>query len=436
LFSANNDDDPLCGSLTTHVVEGDNNLTIKMYHMFSKVTVTATTAGLSGTPAIGPISTILPGYKAKLDILGAGLVKDAAENQEIGWPAHSAAVTVMSNERKVYAGGEANTYIQIPSVTIGAVLYEGLSPARFVKVLERGKRYTLTLAFKNLQFAGSNIYWKAVASGPQAPGYLTFDGVGETAHQGYQGVFFKWGSLVGISPAGDQAVVVSDVRKVYSPEYNSGSPTWTVEDISLRNVPQVTDVFSGLGLDPSVAYMTDDERNTANDYAYWNAKKGDICRYLSENGYGPGGHYRLPTGSEWGATIDVPSAVFSYGSGWVEVGPMANSVTGINVSETYVDGTLPLSFGASYIGVHFPASGVLEINWYDSDGTTCRLLGVTTTGYYWGASVSGTLPTGSYQFGLAYSLGIAHSGVSYGGNIYITVSKSGCVASSVRCVKY
>jgi hypothetical protein len=437
LFSANNDDDPLCGSLTTHVIEGDNNLTVKMFHQFSKVKVIATTTGLSGTPLIGPITTVLPGYKAKLDILGAGLVKDVAEDQEIGWPTFSPAVNVTSNERKVYAGGEANTDIKIPSVTIGGTVYAGLTTARFLKRLEPGKRYTLTLAFKNLQFAGSNIYWTSADGGK-----LTFDGVGVTTHQSYQGVMFKWGSLVGISPVGESGVRTTVTPRVYVPEFNSGSnSTWTaINDYSSsREIPYISDGFSGTYLDPTATYLIDDERNTANNYVYWNAQKGDICRYISENGYGPGGNYRLPTAYELGVNVGTSTAVhFSYGTnGWTKVG--ATWTGNMSVAETYADGGFSISWGASHEGVFFPASGnriinpappsppVPPVSDYD-----CYVTNVGNYATCWSATVWGI---DSYGHRTAYRMSASSSDVMIS-SAHTLSAYYESVAFPIRCVKY
>jgi hypothetical protein len=446
LFSANNDDDPLCGSLATHVVEGDNNLTIKMFHQFSKVKVNATTAGLSGTPLIGAITTILPGYKAKLDIQNAGLVKDAAEDQEIGWPTFSPAVAVTSNERKVYAGGGANTYIKISSVTLGGTVYAGLIPAQFVKMLELGKRYTLTLAFTGSQFAGSNIYWKAVASGPQAPGYLTFDGVGVTDHQTYQGVYFKWGSLVGVSAAGTVGVAFDSSTKVYNPEYNSGiNPSWnTTNSYSdyYLDIPAIQYGLSGTW-DKYNTFLVDDARNAPAD---WNAKTGDICRYISENGYGPGGNYRMPIGYEFGLSdglVDYATAGFTHKG--------AATWSTINtIPEAYADGSYPMVNGGFHdnSGVFFPASGnrIKSTVGGDIDGRLVDTVG--KSGYYWSGSfletrvqnVAGSLSTTYF----ACSFSVRDNGVmtgSQGAHFQTIVSSanvttySSVLAFPVRCVK-
>jgi hypothetical protein len=339
----------------------------------------------------------------------------------------------------VYAGGEASTYIRIPSVTLGGVLYEGLTPARFVKELEPGKRYTLTLAFKNLQFAGSNIYWKAVASGPQAPGYLTFDGVGETAHQMYQGVFFMWGSLVGISPAGDHGVAVNSTSKIYVPTFNSGSnPTWATDDDLLANVPFVKDIFPGDFLDPSGTYLMDNDRNTS---TCWNDKKGDICRYISENGYGPGGNYRLPTGYELGTPMGITTyIVLDYGtSGWTRIGTTwAGSGNYTSVPSTYGDGTFLISCGASNNGFVFPASGNKLATTTNNGGGDSYLSNVNGSGFYWSGTARGTFdpPYFPVTYYMAYIISISYANVYIQGDPYWILGQSDVPVYPVRCIKY
>jgi hypothetical protein len=434
-YSADGADDVLCGSLTTAVSEGVNTVPIKMYHMFSKVTVIATTTSLGGTPPINEITAALSGYEANLDVPNAAFAKGTAEDQTMNWQPFSASTTVTSDERKVYAGGEANTYITIPSVKINGTAYVGLAPAQFAKLLEPGKRYTLTVAFKNLEFAGSNIYWKAVANGPQAPGYLTFDGAGETTNQMYQGVFFLWGSLVGVSPAGNVNVALSIVEKVYIPTYNSGSPSWSTDNIAVDDILNISDGFPPSPLDPAGTYLIDDERNTLD---YWNVRKGDICRYLSENGYGPGGRYRMPVGYEYTGTMMPYGEKANYDdSNWTKAGIFSSSA--VNVSSTYDDGTFSISGGSSHnSGVVFPASGMKGSNvWPTMQSKETRLVGVGVSCTYWSASMYGEYGVAPQVLRGVFILAINSSEISAGSSpAYMDNSMSiSRYLHAIRCVK-
>lgn len=135
-------------------------------------------------------------------------------------------------------------------------------------------------------WAGSNIYYDSTL------GHLTFDDVGVTTHSNYQGVFFKWGSLYGISPQGAWATTTL----LYPPAGGSatatslGYTTWT-------NIPNVS--TSTISSNPPSG-------KTVRDRAYlWevtDGSKGDICKWLTQKGYAPSGKkWRMPTSKEFEA---------------------------------------------------------------------------------------------------------------------------------------
>jgi hypothetical protein len=410
--------DPLCGSVTVPVVEGANNVTITMKHMFSKVKVTATTSGLAGTPTISEIDALLPGFTANLDVPNAALTKNSAENQTFIFPPIGTPVqTVTSDERKVYAGGEANTYIKITSVKIDGTEYTGLVPARFNKLLEAGKSYTLTASFSKVQFAGSNIYWDG--------NRLTFKGTGYVGLENYyNGVVFKWGSLVGVStalPNGDRDFHAASTP-IYVPTYTPGNPAtsawlspttvlaqgwndWLSIPVDLTTPPSVGDRYS--------TYLMDDERNTP---ANWQAMKGDICRFISENGYGPGGNYRMPTAYEFSETetCDWGSA------GWerLNMSPYWQAI--YDIPATYTGGTYPIYNAVSNNGLVLPAAGIYNGNIYYNVGSCA---------FYW----SGSAQTTWWSYVLVFD--------SYTGYLWTSYSNEDpndfqYYARSVRCVKY
>lgn len=134
----------------------------------------------------------------------------------------------------------------------------------------------------HLGWAGSNIYYD------QEKGHLTFEDANTTSHQNYQGVYFKWGSLYGISPVGAK---YTEETLVYKP--NGG----IILGIPWFEIKHITDSESILNLPPS--------GKTHRDRAYLYevtdevTGRGDICKYLTDRGWAPPGRkWRMPTSME------------------------------------------------------------------------------------------------------------------------------------------
>jgi hypothetical protein len=290
-YSANNaGDDPLWGaSEKVTVSAGMNRVNIGMRHVFSRVTLKASSSNLTNTPLITDLSAVLVGYKAMIQ--DGALGKGDAEEQAFVFPSYNA-TTVTSNQRVVYAGGEDITVIKIVSATIGGVTHTG-SLAWFRKKLLPGRSYILNVKFDELEWAGSNIYW-VTTSGNN--GYLTFDAT-DKGNQGYQGVFFKWGSLVGISPAAP--LDFSSSVAVYIP---SGSGWTTSSYAAWTDIPVWDNATCG--------DVIDDTR--------YESFRGDICRYLGTTNANLAG-YRLPKYSELGtATQAAWNTSIPAAGGWIK----------------------------------------------------------------------------------------------------------------------
>jgi hypothetical protein len=309
------------------------------------------------------------------------------ETQSISFPTipGGGATTITSDYSYVYPSAASPTEVKIGSITIDGTLYNKTAldhplVAKVNTTLAAGGSYTLTVDFKELYFAGSNIYWDKVG------GRLTFDGpdAGESS-QWKQGIFFKWGSLVGISPALRNGSIYYNINTpVYIPEYNSGSPYWSqnnsYSDMSLIPYELLT---SGGSLNHDDNYLSTDAHNTANNHAYWNAKKGDICRYISENGYGPGGNWRMPTANElgapwtqvaWSYTNPKPAAALGWerlgGATWPE---LTSSMTGAD--DKYGTNNTTITTGAKFYNAIFPASGHIF--------SEVDLMSIGQAGTYW-----------------------------------------------------
>jgi hypothetical protein len=276
-------------------------------------------------------------------------------------------------------------------------------------------------------FAGSNIYWDADNK------RLTFDDVDVTDHEQYQGVFFKWGSLVGISP---KDALNGTETPIYAPIGDNGkheatslfdlynqTPSTAPERWALiatgsgRNF--VTDPIIGvsnLRTSGFVTYMNSDPANLA-------AFKGDICAYLSGRPGVPEGYWRLPISAEF----DHPNSYSGPGPfGYVREGNINDKGTDDVSDDAFVwsdasdqdDGTFEISNGLrlTYTGhaVFFPASGYRDY-WHGNPAVT----GVM--GYSWTSSPH----TGGYGSFLNFR----------GSIVYMHSWETRTFGVPVRCVK-
>jgi hypothetical protein len=286
-----------------------------------------------------------------------------------------------SNYRIVYTGGEAPV-LTVSGTIDGKIAFN--ASVSYKTALAAGKSYTLRFNVKRVPWAGSNIYWNGSK--------LTFDAHGTRTKEMYQGVFFRWGSLVGIDPSYKGGVAwntnSSTGNVLYTPTYNSTTPTsstWSSgkgKTWSDANIPYTDDDF---GYDPSVDCFA---LPATADYAN---KKGDICRYLSRTGAGPAG-YRMPTNWElYFGSNDFSAPTIGYDNSswagstlaghWTRIGAVEDWVDGSG-SATKSDGTLVLTTGGNYSDyTTFPASG------FRGSGVNAGELGsVGGSGRYWSSS--------------------------------------------------
>ena len=234
-------------------------------------------------------------------------------------------------------------------------------------------------------WAGSNIYWNGTKltfdAAPVDPSNLTTQ---ELTNMKKQGVFFLWGSLIGVSPNGAHGDGYSASVLLYIPpsggSYNSGGSwiTKTGNDISYASIPYITDDGSPYG--QTSTYLNDAGQNTSTTYA---AYKGDICQYLSKTN-AVSGSWRMPTAKELNAGGVADNGYVAWTG---STAPWA-SFGGFGAESGNVQGTTQFSSGGIYTvngsSSRFPASGYR----YYSTGT---LLYVGQFGYCWSSSAySGT----------------------------------------------
>jgi hypothetical protein len=427
--------DLLWGSTTQLISTVEDKVSITMDHLYTQVRVKATTTSVTGLPLIKNMTnvTVSPNSSAQLTVRTGGLAQPSAVVQYVTWNGFNA-TTVTSNPLTVYTGAANPFYVNIGSVTIDGYSQFTNAQAMFTKALAAGKSYTLVVNFQKTLWAKSNIYWKSTGGDT---GYLTFD-TQENGHEGYQGVFFKWGSLVGISPAHPSAGdnTFSPNVPVYVPTYNAGTPansTWirktghdytaagwpyaggsgAVED-EPENIPYADKHYAyAQSSDRSNTYLTT-EISSPTDFA---GCRGDICLYLSQTRPTELAGYRMPKSSELAA------------SGWGLTGNFgANNALGndagtaIIIKEASPNDRGYARNNTSTMKVTFPASGIR--NYHGGP-----LEDVGNIGYYWTSSIRGY--GGNHADSYAYEFHMLASNPQ----ISVAAGPYRSTALPVRCVK-
>jgi hypothetical protein len=280
----------------------------------------------------------------------------------------------------------------------GAVLRDGKSaipignkPVTFNTPLSAGVSYTVHVRLRTPIWARSNIYWDDTTN-PSKPTLTYVPAGSDTSKEGWQGVFFMWGSLEGIDP---NDTSFSNAVPIYVP---NGSGGWT------------TTYYSSIG---SIYYWRRDLYGDVIDNTRHASHLGDICVYLSTETHVVAGNYRLPTAAELGHGQDGFTSWPLRTDGWVPaasfpvksrlVGGLA-SMIGASSDESYVQ-------NIAMEGVVFPASG------YRQSGT---LMYPGIFGIYWSSSTDSS--------GKAYSLDFSED------RIYACYANDRTLGLSVRCV--
>jgi uncharacterized protein (TIGR02145 family) len=265
----------------------------------------------------------------------------------------------------------------------------------------------LQIAIKQgLRWAGSNIYWNGTR--------LTFAAPGTDDNQSYQGVYFRWGSLVGISP---KDAFVANTTPIYVPTAINGNViTWAPTNVTAAKAAHGWTVSPNGGTNgyDSIPY---DNTGSANLDTYTpSGFKGDICRFLSHTQGIPDGNWVMPTradfeliGTGWKVTSPTPFLSQKYG----DAGAWTSWTTNNTIPSSYADAiygtygkeTTHWRWGASYCNTTtvFPASGFR----YGSDGSLSETgcygsywssSGYNTSNAYYWYFTSGSVSTTSYTY--------------------------------------
>lgn len=235
-----------------------------------------------------------------------------------------------------------------------------------------------------------------------------------------QGVFFRWGSLVAISPASLSGTNPAYIAGQYPSGHILYSPTG-IYNYVWNNIPYISETVAPF----------DNDRPTEDDFATYNSgagfdattAKGDICRYISAQGW-VSGNWRLPTADEYEKLITEEYSIANNG-GFADMhvtpnGANNDSGKGLNafgyyqhISGRWLGAGVTTSSGETnpIVGVYFPASG---------NRLTGTANAAATFGYYWSGSSGDTKHGGNLDV--------------YVGSAFTTNNTRG-FSFSVRCVR-
>jgi hypothetical protein len=218
----------------------------------------------------------------------SGMVSGGGD-QAITWPSTLVTDADQQPSDLLYVMAKTNSELTITipadAVTITGNVHHTTIPVatntgKITAALVGGKSYNLHVKLKTPVFAGSNIYWD------NATQKLMFALADDKSKEGYQGVFFRWGSLVGISPA--QPTVDDDY-------FSSAVPVYVPDAVATSGwVVSSYSAWNGVG---GIPYWDHDTYGDVIDNVHTDDWVGDICQYLNSA-------YRLPAVSEFGDAVD------------------------------------------------------------------------------------------------------------------------------------
>jgi uncharacterized protein (TIGR02145 family) len=380
-----------------------------LWHQLAKVTLVFNTSynkwpitavNPNALPTIGPLA-IPSGFTLTNDTPPSG---SATTQSFTEWPATFGLdqTEASSGELRVVPVSTSTDFtLTIPA---GAVTLSGPSTASqptakktytITTALEKGKSYTVRMKPYLPKFAGSNIYWDSSKS------QLTFDDHDDYTNTKYQGVHFKWGSLIGVSPAqtndskdfssgtaanGDpnDSNVTLDGTPIYmkdpdgnwvktnvayatSEDKSNGKERWFGENSVGDNTSGSNGAWSPIPYGSTDGPYGTDKYNLLTNHSDFAGYRGDICNYINPA-------YRMPTSDELKALYNSNSS--TYYSGF----------SSSSITNQTADGKTALAQFGTFTGIssttyYLPASGYRA----NSSG---MLYFVGDNGYSWSGSAS------------------------------------------------
>jgi hypothetical protein len=271
----------------------DRTVPILMKHKFSRVRVKvdASSLGAQVTNVSGVV--IAGGKKADLTVRTGSLAASSAAGADL-----TATVTnwVSVDDGEAMQSGSVLFYPSVTTITLAAIDLEidddpvalMNKSVTFSQALAENTSYTVVVDVRTNRWAYSNIYWDQTLN--EGAGALTFDRtLVDVEHQYYNGVLFKWGSLVGISPVG-------------APVVNNSTPVDMTQILTYTPLSgggwDATKTAASWGGWESISYQQAQSSTYASDENFLydlgvnlGAYTGDICNYIHP-------YWRIPNATE------------------------------------------------------------------------------------------------------------------------------------------
>jgi hypothetical protein len=359
-------------------VKAGDPISVSLEHLFTRVKVRVGTIERKVVNLNISAATFETNYSGVLDVKEGSLSSTSTSTAQglalagVHSVSSESSGYVDSEYRLVYTGGATSVEVKI-SGRIGSLDFSNLV-LTFGSELKTGESYVLWIRFrKGLGWAASNVYWEQSLNG--GTGSLTFVPHGDPCENGeemYQGVFFRWGGLMGIDPSGAESSGWNSSKFLYIPGYNSGTPessTWEAKTGQTLTYDPAHPPSLHTVIIPSEYLYQNIDYFAVYPTTNYSSYRGDICRYLSESADGTKvvkGKYRMPTYNELFYGNNDGNVAGAIGVNWSSTTPTAGYWTKISGSwapstSTSAAGKHVLTVGANYSGyAKFPAAGWFE----------------------------------------------------------------------------
>jgi hypothetical protein len=261
--------------------ETSRTVSINMTHKFARVKVQVRSTEISGA-TIETLTgvEIMGGKQATLTPFSGNVAMGGTVTQGINISSSPQVDDISSSYRTVTPVSPAPAKVKFGGVKVStnSTVFAN-KVAEFYSRLNLATSYLLVVdLIQGLAFAYSNIYWNGTK--------LTFDKTSVAASDAdsryYQGLYFKWGSLIGISPVWD-----GDNTLVYIPNNIAGRTWHDAEAVSSTSFLTALDIpYTTINTSITQSSTSSGEimaENFLYDHPDFSQYLGDICNFIDDD---------------------------------------------------------------------------------------------------------------------------------------------------------